>query len=116
MANEVLFVKYAGNQPVAIRTHKLMTTTGQWIQTLFNVTDVIGAVKQALAPRFDSTPADELTLHLPEGMARSDSGLSDNCFFTEDEKNSTLDPDCLLSALLSLKLISKLPLLIKSKK
>ncbi|KAJ3336502.1 hypothetical protein HDU83_009402 [Entophlyctis luteolus] len=33
-----------------------------------------------------------------------------------DEKNSTLDPDCGLSALLSLKVTSKLPLLIKSKK
>ncbi|KAJ3384183.1 hypothetical protein HDU84_003086, partial [Entophlyctis sp. JEL0112] len=58
-----VFVEYSGNQPVAIRTHEFISATGQWIQTLFNAADVIGAVKLALAPRFDSTPVDELTLH-----------------------------------------------------
>ncbi|KAJ3338798.1 hypothetical protein HDU83_007910 [Entophlyctis luteolus] len=43
MANQVFFVKYSGNYPVGIRTHQLVNATGQWIQTLFNAADVIGA-------------------------------------------------------------------------
>ncbi|KAI8609099.1 hypothetical protein BC830DRAFT_882355, partial [Chytriomyces sp. MP71] len=50
MANQVFFVKYAENQPVAIRTHQFVIATGQWVQTLFNVADVIGAFFPGVTP------------------------------------------------------------------
>ncbi|KAJ3376866.1 hypothetical protein HDU84_009307, partial [Entophlyctis sp. JEL0112] len=58
---EVFFVKYSGNQPVAIRTHQFVGTTGQWIQTLFNVADMIGAYR--LGSLLAETPRELLTLH-----------------------------------------------------
>ncbi|KAJ3377758.1 hypothetical protein HDU84_008248 [Entophlyctis sp. JEL0112] len=62
---EVFFVKYSGNQPVAIRTHQFVSATGQWIQTLFNVADVIGASTSDATRRLLGLPEDygPLTLH-----------------------------------------------------
>ncbi|KAI8829749.1 hypothetical protein BJ741DRAFT_669245 [Chytriomyces cf. hyalinus JEL632] len=80
---KVFFVRYQNNEPVGIRTHLFSIAAGKWTQTLFNVSDVIGAVKLALAPRFDATPMDELTLHA----------------VAEDVEGSRLEPDLLLSTL-----------------
>ncbi|KAJ3191508.1 hypothetical protein HDU82_003565, partial [Entophlyctis luteolus] len=48
-------------EPVAIRTHQFVGTTGQWIQTLFNVADMIGAYR--LGSLLAETPRELLTLH-----------------------------------------------------
>ena len=55
-----------------------------------------------------------LTLHLPERVARSSSGLSEDCFVTVDESDTTLDPGCPLLSLGSCGTKSKQPLLIKA--
>ncbi|KAI8820595.1 hypothetical protein BJ741DRAFT_557502 [Chytriomyces cf. hyalinus JEL632] len=60
--NEVVFVQYQSYQPVKINTHFDAQGVSRG-NPLSDVADVIGAVKQALAPRFDATPLDELTLH-----------------------------------------------------
>ncbi|TPX54760.1 hypothetical protein CcCBS67573_g09539 [Chytriomyces confervae] len=93
--NEVFWVQYQTNQPVKIETHQFVNAKGQWVQTLFNVADMIGAVKQTMAPRFDATPTDELTLHaVVDGPA--------------------LEPDLLLSELTAGR-TAKTALIIKSK-
>ena len=51
-------------------TNVLIITTGQWIHNVFTVGDLIGAVKQALAPLVNDTSIAELTLHLPEGVTK----------------------------------------------
>ncbi|KAJ3341878.1 hypothetical protein HDU83_006399, partial [Entophlyctis luteolus] len=81
------FVKYGDNYPVKIKTHYDTQGTRRE-DPLSDVADVIGAVKQVLAPRFDSTPVDELTLHLPSGVPRS--ALDEDCFMTIYESDTTL--------------------------
>ncbi|KAI9341509.1 hypothetical protein BDR26DRAFT_918448 [Obelidium mucronatum] len=112
MANQVFFVQHESRQPAKIETHY----TGDRARTrpLVDVADAIDAVKQALAPLFSATPPDELSLYLPAGIARTTSGLPDSCFRNADESDSTLDPGCELSALLSVNLTSRRPLVIKS--
>ncbi|KAJ3223961.1 hypothetical protein HDU78_011125, partial [Chytriomyces hyalinus] len=63
MNKQVFWVQYQTNQPVQIRTHQFSTATGQWVQTLFNVADVVRAVKHALPSKLGAIVLDELTLH-----------------------------------------------------
>jgi len=41
--NRQFYVKYLGNQAVGLKTHVLITTTGQWVQNIFTVGDLIQA-------------------------------------------------------------------------
>ncbi|KAJ3223419.1 hypothetical protein HDU78_011322, partial [Chytriomyces hyalinus] len=59
--NEVFWVQYQTNQPVKIKTHYVGGQKRR--RPLSVVADVIGAAKQTMAPHFDATPTDELTLH-----------------------------------------------------
>ncbi|KAJ3248455.1 hypothetical protein HDU77_008115 [Chytriomyces hyalinus] len=59
--NQVFFVQYQTNQPIQIETHYLGEQERR--RPLSDVADMTGAAKQTLAPRFDSTPTDALTLH-----------------------------------------------------
>ncbi|KAJ3356663.1 hypothetical protein HDU83_000525 [Entophlyctis luteolus] len=95
MGNEVLFVKYAGNQPVKIETHYIGGQERR--RPLSDVADVIEAVKQALPHRFRSTPVDELTLHA----------------VVDGVEGSALEPDLLVSDLTTGR-TAKLALIIKS--
>ncbi|KAJ3336728.1 hypothetical protein HDU83_009233, partial [Entophlyctis luteolus] len=62
MANSVLFVKYADNQPVKIKT--LYEKQGvRREDPLLDVADVIVAVQQALPSKLGAIDPDELTLH-----------------------------------------------------
>ncbi|KAJ3238626.1 hypothetical protein HDU78_003407 [Chytriomyces hyalinus] len=63
--NQVFFVQYQTNQPVQIRTHQLITSTGLWVQTLFNVADIIDAAALNTTRRLIGLPEDfgPLTLH-----------------------------------------------------
>jgi hypothetical protein len=90
-------------------THVLITTTGQWIQNVFTVGDLIGAVKQALAPLVNDTSIAELTLHLPEGVTK-DSHEGD-CFM--DKTDAIRHPGLVLTRLNDLGLDDLNPLLIK---
>ncbi|KAI8891538.1 hypothetical protein BC833DRAFT_662985, partial [Globomyces pollinis-pini] len=111
MENKAFFIQYLTNKPVKVQTH----IDSQRVKREFPLTDVadlIVSYKAAVAPRFDSTPTDELTLHLPEGVSRS--ALTRDCFATVDENDTTLDAGCLVSDLHSLGSKSKQPLIIKS--
>jgi hypothetical protein len=79
-------------------TTVLIITTGQWIQNVFTVGDLIGAVKQALAPLVNDTFIAELTLHLPEGVTK-DSHEGD-CFIDVQLNFDNLPP-CELSSFFS---------------
>ncbi|KAJ3381078.1 hypothetical protein HDU80_001933 [Chytriomyces hyalinus] len=50
MNEQVFWVKYQTNQPVKIRTHQFSTASGLWVETLFNVADVIGAFFSGVSP------------------------------------------------------------------
>ena len=104
--NRAFWVRYQNNQPVKIKLHSP-------VQVLEDVSDLIGAVKQALPSKLGSIDADELTLHLPNGVDRT--ALAEDCFATVDETDSTLDPGCLLSDLFVFGSKSKRPLVIKSR-
>jgi hypothetical protein len=95
--NREFYVKYLDNQAVSVRTHVLITATGQWVQNIFTVGDLIGAVKKALSSKLGSVDLDELTLHLPEGVDKD--SLEGDCFDTVDETDTTLRPGLVLSRL-----------------
>jgi hypothetical protein len=113
MQNQEFYIKYLDNRPVGLKTHILNTNSFIWIQTLFTVGDLIGAYKTAVAPRFDSTPVDELTLHLPDGFDRS--ALQVECFFSIDETDKGLRSGLALTKLNGLGLTDLNPLIVKSK-
>ncbi|KAJ3236311.1 hypothetical protein HDU81_010900 [Chytriomyces hyalinus] len=54
---------YKRNQPVKIETYQFVTATRQWVQTLYNVADVIGAVKNALPSKLGAVFVGYITLH-----------------------------------------------------
>ncbi|KAI9352624.1 hypothetical protein BDR26DRAFT_196928 [Obelidium mucronatum] len=108
--NLAFFVRHDSNPPLKIKTH-FDALGAPRADPLTNVADAIRAVKQTLAPRFDATPSDQLSLHLPATIPRPSSGLSAACFlFEESDADSTLDPGCALAALLALGVSSKTPL------
>jgi hypothetical protein len=114
MENKEYYIKYLDNQPVSIET--AYNSNGEnRNRPLTTVAHLVAAYKAAVAPLLDSTPIDELSLHLPENAARSTlSELSEDCFASIDSNDTTLDPGCLLSSLDSLGSNSKGPLIIKS--
>ncbi|KAJ3381570.1 hypothetical protein HDU80_001810 [Chytriomyces hyalinus] len=63
--NQAFWVQYQTNQPVQIRTHQFSIATGLWVQTLFNVADVIGAATLGATRRLIGLAEDfgPLTLH-----------------------------------------------------
>lgn len=111
MQNQAYFIKYLDNQAIPIYT--AYGRGPQGTLPLLNVADLIAAYKTAVAPRFDSFPIDELTLHLPDGIDRS--AIDEECFDCVDEADTSLDPGCLVTSLGSLGSKSKQPLIIKSK-
>ena len=111
--NQKFYVKYLDNQAVGLKTHVLITATGQWVQNIFTVGDLIGAFQARPGSLLANTDAGLITLHLPEGVDKD--FLEDDCFATVDETDTTLDPSCLLSDLVDLGSKSKRPLIIKSR-
>ena len=109
--NKSLFIQYSQNQPVKVETHYFGQQDRR--RPLTDVGDLIAAYKAAVSPLLDQSSLAQLTLHLPDGVART--ALTDDCFATVDENDTTLDTGCPLSALGSLGSKSKQPLIIKSK-
>ncbi|KAJ3193723.1 hypothetical protein HDU82_002721, partial [Entophlyctis luteolus] len=97
MANLVFFVKHANYQPIKIETHYIGEQERR--RPLSDVADMIGAVKQALAPQFDSTPVHKLTLHA----------------VVDGVKGPALEPDYLLPNLTT-GVTAKTALVIKSRR
>jgi hypothetical protein len=107
------YVKYLDNQAVGVRTHALITATGQCVQNIFTVGDLIEALKQALAPLLNDTSIAELTLHLPEGVAKD--SLEGDCFASGEQAATILRPSLVLSRLNGLGLDDRSPLVVKSR-
>ncbi|KAI8823930.1 hypothetical protein BJ741DRAFT_714983 [Chytriomyces cf. hyalinus JEL632] len=59
--NKVLFVQYQSYQPVKIQTHQLIIGTGESVQMLSDVADVIGAYRSGSL--LADTPIELLSLH-----------------------------------------------------
>ena len=111
MENREFYVKYLDNHAVAIDTSYGRGPDGRL--ALSTVAHLIGAVKQALPSKLGSIDLDELTLHLPEGVAKD--SLEQDCFATVDESDTTLRPSLVLSRLNGLGLDDLNPLVIKSR-
>ena len=111
MENKEYYIKYINNQPVPVNTHYIGEQERK--RPLSTIAHLIAAFQpnSLLA----NTPLELLTLHLPDSVQRSASGLGEDCFATVDENDTTLDTGCPLSALGSLGSKSKQPLIIKSK-
>ena len=92
----------------------MIPTTGQWIKTITNVGELIKVYKTELAPRFDATPIDELTLHLPVGIKTRDI-LSADLYGDFDENDTKLPIACPLSCLKSDITNFTKPLIIKTR-
>ena len=80
------YVMYQSNSPVPIHTEFTQLTKRE--MPLKTVGHLIAAYKAAVAPRLDNVPIDGISLHLPEGLARS--ALSEDCFLNVDENDTTL--------------------------
>ena len=102
-----LFIQYQTNSVVPILTQTLPSV-------LQGEGPVVGDLVAAYRPNslLANTPLELLTLHLPDGVARSASGLEEDCFAQTGD--TTLDSGCLLSLLGSLGSNSKQPLIIRS--
>ena len=111
--NRAFWVRYQNNQPVIIETH--FNEDNERRRPLQNVSTLIGAFQARPGSLLANTDSGLITLHLPDGVARSASGLGEDCFATVDETDSTLDPGCLLSDLFVFGSKSKRPLVIKSR-
>jgi len=111
MENTELYIKYLTNAAVPVDTSYGRGPQGTL--PLFTVAHLIAAYKTVVAPRFDSTPTDELTLHLPDGVAGN--APPDDCFATGTDTG--FDTGCRLALLGShgFGLDSKKPLILKSR-
>ena len=103
------FIQYLNNQPVGLKTHILNTNTFAWIQTFFNVGDLVAAYKSVVAPFLDQSSLAELTIHLPVGIDRTT--LTEDFFLLLTQLRLGLA----LSRLYGLTLDDLNPLIIKSK-
>ncbi|KAJ3335081.1 hypothetical protein HDU83_000643, partial [Entophlyctis luteolus] len=110
MTNAVLFVTHAGNQPVKIETHYIGEQDRKI--PLSDIADVI----RDFFPAVSAAELGRYNLHLPAGVARSASGLSDKCFLTKDENDTALDPGCKLCDLVPSTLgVNSKPLIIEAR-
>ena len=113
MENKEFYIKYSQNQPVGVKTHLLNTHTFEWIQTVFTVGHLVAAYlpNSLLA----NTPLELLTLHLPDSIARSASGLGEDCFANVAENDTTLRTGLVITRLNGFGSNDLQPLIIKSK-
>jgi hypothetical protein len=114
-----LYIQYQNNSPVPIYTSFGRGPQGSL--PLEIVGDLIAGTRR-LTVAFQQLPnsplasafAGDITLHLPDGISRSASGVEEEYFANIDKTDTTLDPGCPLSTLGSLGTKSKEPLIIKS--
>ena len=117
MSNQTFYIKYLYNQPVKVESHT-DTRKARREYPLTDVSDLVVAFQSRPGSLLANTDSGLITLHLPDGVSRSDSRLDKEYFDNVDETDetvTTLDPGCPLSSLGSLGSKSKQPLVIKSK-
>ena len=113
MANKQFFIKYQEHQPVKIDTHFDSERKKRDIH-LQDVADLVAAFQARPGSLLGNTDSGLITLHLPEDVDRSASGLDEGCF--DSPGSLTLSADCPISSLGSFGSGAKKPLIIKSKK
>ena len=84
---EFFWVKYGNGIPVEIRTADIR-----------NVIELVRAVKAELPTKLGNFDVSQLTVRLPVGITRADSGLTEECLMYE-RPDLTLHPSCPVSAL-----------------
>jgi Retrotransposon hot spot protein len=75
MENKTFYIQYQQNQPLKIESHYVGDQERS--RALKDVADLIAAYKTVVAPRFDNTPIDEITLHQVVDGDESESFLPD---------------------------------------
>ena len=110
MENKQFYIKYLTNGPVKVETHYIGEKDRR--RPLTDVGDLVAAFQARPGSLLANTDSGLITLHLPDSIARSASGLGEDCFANVDETDTTLDTGCSLSSLGSLGSNSKMPLLI----
>ena len=97
---EELWVKYRNGMPAKVSTNGLN-----------DVIALVRAVKAELPTKLGNFDVSQLTVSLPVGITRADSGLDEDALMYE-RPDATLHPSCPVSALANL-VTSKHPLVIK---
>ena len=112
MENKQYYIKYLINQPVKVETH-IDTQRASREFPLTDVADLVAAYRpnSLLA----NTPLELLTLHLPDSIARSASGLGEDCFANVAENDTTLRTGLVITRLNGFGSNDLQPLIIKSK-
>ena len=97
---EFFWVKYGNGMPAKVSTNGPN-----------DVIELVGAIKKELPNTFADVDVDDITVSLPVGITRADSGLDEECFMYQ-RPELTLHPSCPVSALANLVTPMK-PLVIK---
>jgi hypothetical protein len=105
-----LYIKYLTNVAVPVDTSYGRAPQGTL--PLLTVAHLVAAYKTAVAPLLDHSSLAQLTLHLPDGIARS--ALSEDCFASTDSTGTTLRTCLALDRLNGLGLDDIQPLMIRS--
>jgi hypothetical protein len=110
MEPKSFYIKYLTNQPVKVESHYIGDLDRK--RPLSDVGDLVAAYKSNVVPLLDHFSIAQLTLHLPNGVARS--ALADECFATVDEADTTLRTGLALTRLNDFGFDDIHPLIIKS--
>ena len=108
--NQTFYVKFKDNRAVGVETHIFVSKKGEWIQKIFSVGQLISAYKLTVAPRFASTPTDELTLHFPSDIysAADKNDVDFSTLFESDVATASFSPPLLNSSKLSSPLFKRI--------
>ena len=109
LENMTFYVKYNHNRAVGVET--LFNTSGEVRnRPLETVGQLISAYKLTVAPRFASTPTDELTLHFPSDIysAADKNDVDFSTLFESDVATASFSPPLLNSSKLSSPLFKRI--------
>ena len=112
MENKEFYIKYLNNGPVAVDT--AYDGNGRKRDRALAT---VGHLVAAYLPNslLANTPLELLTLHLPDSIARSASGLGEDCFANVAENDTTLRTGLVITRLNGFGSNDLQPLIIKSK-
>ena len=110
MSSTEFYIKFLNNSSVPIDT--AYGRGPQGTLPLLTVGHLIAAFQTRPGSLLANIDSGLISLHLPHGVDRS--SISEACFASSNENDTTLDPGCPLSALGFLGSKSKQPLIIKN--
>jgi hypothetical protein len=107
------FVRYLDSIPIKVDTHINEQRTRREFP-LEDVADLIGVFQARLGSLLANTDSGLITIHLPANTSRSESGLQDSSFISQDSFSTSIHPSLRLCSLGGLGSNYNHPLLIKS--